>query len=150
MVYCIHSCMLCMPDTLCSRLQGAAQLCLAQTKCIENVLMTSLPLLLCQQSLRVLAKHGYALCTGCDGACKGCVMPDLSTSHGQSTHSNSTCSLVSFSLLMNLLTRGRSSSGSPIRYRVSSGEQPPLLTLSAPAAAMALMSISRPCTTIKE
>ena len=53
--------------------------------------------------------------------------------------------LVSRSLLTNLLVALRSSSGSPTRKRVSSGVDPPLQTLSAPAAAIALISISSPC-----
>ena len=54
--------------------------------------------------------------------------------------------LVSRSLLMNLFVALRSSSGSPTRKRVSSGVDPPLQILSAPADAIALMSISSPCT----
>ena len=51
--------------------------------------MTSLPLLLCQQSLPVLTKHDD-LCTGRDRAWKGCVMLGLSTSHWQITCDDST------------------------------------------------------------
>jgi len=60
----------------------------AQTECTDNVPMTSLPLLLCQESLPVLTKLGYDLCTGCDGAWKGCMMLGLNTSIWQTTHNS--------------------------------------------------------------